>query len=432
MCRPRRPCRKPDCASRAQSGGAGLVLPVKADAYGHGQAPVARRAVSEGVAMLAVANAQELAALRAAGIGHPPQRRCVQGAQALIPARQTRAYPRRPSKAALRAHLFEDELPAAVSDPEARFNVSSHAYARLLSAAAEASGATARVHVNIDTGMGRMGLLSDSPVADVATIAGLPGIEVEGVFSHFPDSDEEDLRAARRQLEHFGEIVREIERAGVPVRFRHVANSAAVMVFGAEAAFDLVRPGVSAYGMYPSTAVAERMRGVVDLRPCMTVVSALAKVTTYDREWTVGYGRSYTVGPGSRIGVVPVGYGDGYRRALSNCGTALVHGTRVPVCGRVSMDMITLDLTELPEEPEVGDEVVLLGRQQWTQRSSAGAAAKARQTETPGEAASREAAIPAEEMAETIDTISYEITCGFTPRIPRIYHGTGAPAAGSS
>ncbi len=383
-------------ALRAQSGGAGVLLPVKADAYGHGQVPVARRVVSEGVAMLAVANAQELAALRTAGIGHPTL---------------------------ILEDLFDDELPAAVSDPEARFNVSSHAYARLLSAAAEAAGATARVHVNIDTGMGRMGLLSDSPVADVSTIAGLPGIEVEGVFSHFPDSDEEDLRAARRQLEHFGEIVREIERAGVPVRFRHVANSAAVMVFGAEAAFDLVRPGVSAYGMYPSTAVAERMRGLVDLRPCMTVVSALAKVITYDREWTVGYGRSYTVGPGSRIGVVPVGYGDGYRRALSNCGTALVHGTRVPVCGRVSMDMITLDLTELPEEPEVGDEVVLLGRQQWPQRSSAGAAAKARQTETPGETASREAAILAEEMAETIDTISYEITCGFTPRIPRIYRG---------
>ena len=372
-------------ALQAQSGGAGVVLPVKADAYGHGQAPVARRAVSEGVAMLAVANAQELAALRAAGIGHPTL---------------------------ILEDLFEDELPAAVSDPEARFNVSSNAYARLLSAAAEAAGATARVHVNIDTGMGRMGLLSDTPVEDVRTIAGLPGIEVEGVYSHFPDSDEEDLGAARLQLERFGEIIRDIERAGVPVRFRHVANSAAVMVFGPEAAFDLVRPGVSAYGMYPSTEVAERMRGVVDLRPCMTVVSALAKVTTYDREWTVGYGRSYAVGPGSRIGVVPVGYGDGYRRALSNCGTALVHGIRVPVCGRVSMDMITLDLTDLPEEPSVGDEVVLLGRQEW--RSS--------------KTAPREAAIVAEEMAETIDTISYEITCGFTPRIPRTYRGAGASA----
>jgi alanine racemase len=366
-------------ALKAQSGGAGVILPVKADAYGHGMVPVARRAVAEGVALLAVANAQELAGLRRAGIDHPT---------------------------VVLEDLFAAELPAAVADGEARFNVSSLTYAQLLSDAAREAGTRARVHVNLDTGMGRMGLLTDEPVEAVRAIAAFPGVEVEGVFSHFPDADEEDLTLARAQLLRFTEVVDAVERAGIGLTYRHLANSAAIMVFGGEAAFDLVRPGVSAYGMFPSPAVAERMGGAVDLQPCMTVVSAVAKVTTYDRDWTVGYGRSYRVGPGSRIAVVPVGYGDGYRRALSNRGVALVHGRRVGVCGRVSMDMITLDVTELPELPEVGDEVVLLGRQRWEDGAT-----------------TREAAVLAEEMAETIDTISYEITCGFTPRIPRLYRG---------
>lgn len=371
-------------ALAAKAGGAGVILPVKADAYGHGMVPVARRAVAEGVSLLAVANAQELAGLREAGIDHPT---------------------------VVLEDLFDNELPTAVSDPEARFNVSSLEYAGLLSDAAVAAGARARAHVNLDTGMGRMGLLTDEPVEAVRRIAALPGIEVEGVFSHFPDADEEDLALARSQLARFTAIVADIERAGIELTYRHLANSAAIMVFADEAAFDLVRPGVSAYGMYPSTTVAQRMGQAVSLRPCMTVVSAIAKVTTYDRDWTVGYGRSYRVGPGSRIAVVPVGYGDGYRRALSNRGIAVVHGTRVPVCGRVSMDMITLDVTALPEQPEVGDEVVLLGHQRW-----AGNEAAAGDT-----GVEREAAIFAEEMADTVETISYEITCGFTPRIPRIY-----------
>jgi alanine racemase len=374
-------------ALQERSGGAGIILPVKADAYGHGMVPVARRAVAEGVAMLAVANAQEAAVLREAGIHH---------------------------STLILEDLFAEELPAAVRDEELRFNVSSGSYAELVSDAASAAGTTAKVHVNIDTGMGRMGLLSDDPAAEVASIAGLAGIEVEGVFSHFPDADEEDLSFARGQLERFRRLIRDIEASGVRPRYRHMANSAAVMVFGADAAFDLLRPGVSAYGMYPSTVVAEAMQTALPLRPCMTVKSALAKVTTYDRPWTVGYGRSYTVGPGSRIGVVPIGYGDGYRRALSNIGVAVVHGMRVPVCGRVSMDMITLDLTELPEEAAVGDEVVLLGRQSWPP-TDGGAG---------GENDVREAEFRAEEMAELTGTISYEVTCGFTPRLPRVY-GTG-------
>ncbi|MFW6215650.1 MAG: alanine racemase [Alkalispirochaetaceae bacterium] len=356
---------------RRLAGGAGVVLPVKADGYGHGQIPVARRAVDEGVALLAVANAQELFALRDAGILHPTL---------------------------ILEDLFPDELPAVTADPEVRLNVSSLDYARLCGAAA--GSRPVKLHVNLDTGMGRMGLLSEDPVAAVREIAALPGVEVEGVFSHFPSADEEETSFARQQLEFFREVIEQLTSRGLPIRYAHLANSAGIMLFGTQAAFDLVRPGVSAYGMFPSREVAERMGNLIHLEPCLRLVSSLIKVTRYSREWTVGYGRSYNVGPGSLIGVVPIGYGDGYRRGLSNTGFAVVRGERVPVVGRVSMDMITVDLSELSETPVVGDEVVLIGSQAWGGRS---------------------AAVTAEELAERVGTISYEITCGVTPRVPRVY-----------
>ena len=373
-----------------RAGGAGVILPVKADAYGHGIIPVARHAVAEGVAMLAVANAQELALLRLAGVTHPTL---------------------------VLEDLFADEIPAVVIDSETRFNVSSLEYARILSDAAQAAGVEAVVHVNVDTGMGRMGLLSDDPVGAVRRIAALPGLRVEGIFTHFPDADESDLGFAEGQLARFHDIVSQLEDSGIGLRYRHIANSAAIAVFGEHAGFDLVRPGVSAYGMFPSPVVAEKMKNVLPLRPCMSLVSAIAKLSTYDRNWTVGYGRTYTVSPGSKIAVVPIGYGDGYRRALSNQGEALVHGMRVPVCGRVSMDMITLDLTGLPEEPNVGDEVVLLGQQLWPAHESGAANAAPEGGAQPA----RHATVTAEEMATKVGTISYEITCGLTPRVPRVY-----------
>ena len=366
---------------RDAAGGAGVIFPVKADGYGHGMIEVARRAVTEGVTLLAVANAQELFRLRELDIDHPTL---------------------------ILEDLFDEELQAAVQDAGARFNVSSPEYAQKLSAAAARRGESRevatlgpiKVHVNIDTGMGRMGLLSPDPVAAVREISTLPGIEIEGIFSHFPAADEADTSFAGEQLRSFRDLLRRLEAEGVRPRFSHIANSAGIITFGKESAFDLIRPGVSAYGMFPSRQVAEKMVDRLELRPVLTLLSAVVKVTRYDRPWTVGYGRSYTVGPGSRIAVIPVGYGDGYRRALSNNGAVVLHGRRLPVVGRVSMDMITVDTTDLPEDVAPGDEVVLIGTQKWRDRR---------------------ATVTAEEMAEQVGTISYEISCGFTSRIPRIY-----------
>jgi alanine racemase len=248
------------------------------------------------------------------------------------------------------------------------------------------------IHVNLDTGMGRMGLLSEDPVRDLVEISGLSNTTVEGVYTHFPASDERDKSFAFEQIERFRAILAGAAERGMRPRYRHVANSGALIDFPQESAFDLVRPGVSMYGMFPSDEVDLS----VPLQPVMRVVSRIVKLNRYDREWTVGYGRSWKVGPGAVIGIVPIGYGDGYPRSLSNRAEVLVHGRRVPVAGRVSMDMTAIDLTAIASRVRVGDEVVLMGT-------------------------SGNETIDAMELARHAGTITYEITCGFTPRLPRVY-----------
>ncbi|MFW5828420.1 MAG: alanine racemase, partial [Alkalispirochaeta sp.] len=247
-------------------------------------------------------------------------------------------------------------------------------------------------HINVDTGMGRMGMLEPDPLSAVLTIASLSDSTLEGVFTHFPASDETNKAFAHQQINELQSLLDALNERGVSPRYRHIANSGALIDFPGEVAWDLVRPGVAMYGMYPSREVDQ----TVGLRPVMQLESAIVKITRYDREWTVGYGRTYAVRPGSVIGIVPIGYGDGYPRSLSNRGEVLVHGVRVPLAGRVSMDMIAVDLTRLADRVAVGDTVVLMGTQDH---------------ET----------IDALELADLTGTITYEVTCGFTSRIPRIY-----------
>lgn len=352
--------------------GARLMPAVKADAYGHGIEAVAAAAERFGVELLAVACLEEFLIVRDRGITAP-------------------------------VLILEDLLPEEVEPAlyhGARLNVGSLAYARVLSKAAVKLGTTAMIHVNIDTGMGRMGLFSADPVADLVEVSGFANTTIEGVFSHFPGSDEADKTFSYEQIERFTGIVEEARRRGVHPRYRHIANSGALIDFPARAAFDLVRPGVSMYGMFPSAEVDQTF----PLRPVMRLVSRIVKRTRYERDWTVGYGRTWKVGPGSVIGIVPIGYGDGYPRLLSNRGEVIVHGCRVPIAGRVSMDMIAVDLTRIASQVQVGDEVTLMGR--------AGAES-----------------IDAAELARLTDTITYEITCGLTPRVPRVYLRGGTPVA---
>ncbi|OQX29089.1 MAG: alanine racemase [Spirochaeta sp. LUC14_002_19_P3] len=345
-----------------------LVPAVKADGYGHGAAAIAAACEAWGAAMLAVANLEECLALKDNGISIP---------------------------ILILEDLFPEEIEPALRH-EARLSVGSMDYARKVSKTAARLKTSAMVHVNLDTGMGRMGLYVDNPAEALAEIAALEGIVLDGVFSHFPSSDETDKVFTHQQIRETQRILKELEARGVRPNCCHIANSGAIIDLPADTAWDMVRPGISIYGLYPSREVDQN----IGLRPILRLVSRLIKVTRYTQEWTIGYGRTFTAGPGALIGIVPIGYGDGYPRSLSNRGSALVGNTRVPIAGRVSMDMIALDLGKVPEPPAVGDEVVLIGSQ-----------------------GSEE--ITVADIADLTGTITYEVTCDFTPRIPRLYYQKG-------
>ena len=362
--------------------GSSIMPAVKADAYGHGAIAIASLCERWGATMLAVANLEEYLVLRDNGITLP---------------------------ILILEDLFPHEVETALT-VGARLSAGSVEYARLLSDTAGRLGTTAMIHLNVDTGMGRMGLVSDTPVAELLCVASLANTTLEGVFSHFPSSDERDKEFSFAQVEALGRIIGEAERQGVRPRYRHVANSGALIDFPDRVGWDLVRPGVMLYGMYPSEDVGRE----IGLRPVMRVVSRLVKITRHARAGAIGYGRTYTVRPGSLVGIVPIGYGDGYSRLFSNRGEVLVRGVRVPVAGRVSMDMIAVDLTRLGEDVTTGDEVVLLGDQ-----SRGGESA----------AEDRIERISAEDLARLAGTITYEITCNFTPRIPRLYTQGGRVVA---
>jgi len=360
---------------------AGLVAAVKADGYGHGAVPVARVCEEAGVAMVATANLEEAVILHDAKITLP---------------------------ILILEDLFPDEIDTAVACGF-HLTVGSLEFAGELSDRAARAGAAVAVHLNLDTGMGRMGLKSDTPVDDIRTVAAMPGLELEGIFSHFPVADEPDKSFSLGQIEEYTAVILALADAGISPKYRHIANSPAILDFPHRIPGNLIRAGVSIYGMFPGEAVDH----TVALRPAMKLVSRIIKITRYERSGTVGYGRTYTVEKGAVIAVVPIGYGDGFPRVLSNRGFAVVHGVRVPIVGRVSMDMITIDLTSVPEEPRLYDEVVLMGSQSW--RASDG-------TDRTDE-------IGVEEIARLSATITYEITCALTARVPRVYLRNGSVVA---
>ncbi len=346
----------------------GYIVLLKADAYGHGSVAVAKLAEEMGVFAGGVAALEEVEYLRSNGIHLP---------------------------LFLLEDLFYDEIAPAL-ERNVKFSVSTVEYAEELNKIAEKMHTTATVHVNIDTGMGRMGMQLEGAFDFFKVLHRMPSLKIEGVFTHFPGSDEHDKSFSYQQIEHFSALLALLQEAGMKPEICHVANSGAVLDFPQEAGFQLIRPGVSSFGMFPSREVDHS----VDLKEAFTLKSAFIKVDRFPVHSSIGYGRTFITTRPSRIGVLPIGYGDGFVRDYSGNAEVLVHGRRAPVVGRVSMDLITVDLTDIPEDVSVGDEAVLMGSQRWEDRYDL---------------------ITSEELAELAGTITYEVTCLIGKRVPRVF-----------
>lgn len=338
-------------------GTAAVLAVVKANAYGHGAVPVSRALLAAGAHQLGVATVEEGLELRDAGVTAPI---LVMGGVHDIPAIQRfNLTPVLPSQDAV--------------DTAARF--------------ANPRTGPLRVHLKVDTGMGRLGLAPDEALALLRS-GWPPNLHLEGVMSHLASADEPDGRATEQQLTRFRVFLEAIRAAGLTVPPAHIANSAAILKYPSSH-LDLVRPGLMLYG-YTSGPTPS-----ADLRPALTWKSRVIQIKKVDKDQPVSYGGTFVASRPSTLAVLPVGYADGYSRALSNKGRVLIGGRPAPVVGRVCMDLTVVDVTDHPAV-RPGDEVVLLGQQ-------------------------GTATITANDLAAWQDTISYEVLCRIGPRVTRVY-----------
>ncbi|MEJ2722124.1 MAG: alanine racemase [bacterium] len=345
---------------RALSENVRILLTVKADAYGHGAVQVAQ-ASNDLVDWFGVATIDEAIELRKAEISKP---------------------------ILILSPILSKEIPAAV-DNDIAVTVSSADFAAAIAGYAGRRGRSAEVHIEVDTGMGRTGFLPAEVEQLVGAIVGLPGIRIGGLFTHYPTSDT-DLEFTKEQAAGFVALIHRLESSGLHVPLVHSANSAAVASMP-ETHMQMVRPGLLAYGHLPSG-----MAGTFRVRPVMSWKSRLVQVRRIPKGATVSYGRTFKTVRDTVMGVVPVGYGHGYPFRLSNRGEMIVGGTRVPIMGRVTMDMTMVDLTAVNPVPQPGDEVILMG-------------------------GTRGDEIRVDDIARWAGGISYEILCGISKRVPRTY-----------
>jgi alanine racemase len=337
-----------------------VMAVVKANAYGHGLCEVAQAALNAGATWLAVARAEEAQQLRAEGLEAP----------LLILGYTPALQVERMIELGVALTVWDTDQVASAGE------------------AAVALGMEARLHLKVDTGMSRLGVQPVDVLKMIERIEKSPGVNLEGVFTHLARADETDPTATELQLSRFQEIIEDLQREGRKPALVHCANSAtALKRVGAH--MDLVRVGIAMYGLHPS---GESLLPAI-LRPALTWKSILAQVKTLPAGRGISYGHRYTTSREERIGTIPVGYADGYRRVDGN--QVLIAGRLVPVVGRVTMDQIMVNLDGLPDA-RAGDEVVILGSQDGGR-------------------------ISAEDIATEWGTINYEVTSGIAARVPRLF-----------
>lgn len=341
-----------------------VLASLKADAYGHGAIKVARTVLHNGASMIGVATISEAVPLREAGVNAPI---IVFG---YVPAWQMREAVRLD----LTITLYAGEA------------------AQALSRAAVALGKNVKAHVKVDTGMGRLGIRAEQVeevVALVREIQALPGIELEGIFTHFAMADTLDQTHTRMQIERFQAVLALLEQHGLRPPLVHAANSAATLTLP-EARFDMVRPGIALYGLDPSVEV--RLPG--GFRPALSFKTQMSLVKWVPAGECISYGCTYTTERPMLVATLPVGYADGFRRGPTTWGSVLVHGQEAPIIGRVCMDQCMIDVTHIPQA-RAGDEVVLIGRQ-------------------------GDAVLSAETVADRLGTSNYEVVSAILARVPRV------------
>jgi alanine racemase len=338
-----------------------IIPVVKANAYGHGAVPVTKRLVKEGFTRFAVAQFQEAMELRDSGISHP----------ILIFGR-----------------LFPDEISEAI---KADFRITLFGIEDIRWIEKAGQDQPANVHVNVDTGMGRIGILFDRGPDFFDRLLTSKHCVWEGLYSHFSTSDETDKTYANLQLSRFHNILSQLKAKDKTPPIIHMANSGAVLDLP-ESTFDAVRPGILLYGHYPSTESSRSVK----IKQVMTLKTFVAHIRKIPANFPVSYGRQWTSKKPTTIAVLPIGYADGIQRCLTNVGEVLIKGNRYPLVGRVTMDHIMIDIGDDPIN--TGDSVVVWG-------------------EEP------QGVIQALDVAQRIGTIPYELTCGVSKRVKRVYIG---------
>ena len=347
------------------SAGTKIIAVVKTDGYGHGALEIARKI--EGFDSLfgfAVATAEEAYGLRQSGIEKP---------------------------ILILGYTFEDDFEELIQS-QVRFTVYSYEMAKPISKAAQNVGRNAKVHIKIDTGMSRIGYQVTAGSADeIAEINALSGITIEGVFTHFARADEADKTFTLEQIQQFQNMISMLKERKLEIPLKHCSNSAGIAELP-QANMDCVRAGIILYGLWPSDEVK---RDSLALKPAMELKSRIVHIKTLEAGRSISYGGTYCLKEPRKIATIPVGYGDGYPRSLSNKGYVLIHGKKAPIVGRVCMDQFMVDVTDIPDVNML-DTVTLLGKDGGSFLSM-------------------------EELGTLSGRFNYEFACDIGKRVPRIY-----------
>ncbi|NOW89624.1 alanine racemase [Clostridium beijerinckii] len=346
-----------------------VIAVVKADCYGHGALDVVPTLLENGASRLAVAVLTEGIELRNDNIKAP-----------IMILGYTPSY--------LNEELIKYDLEQTVYDLD---------YAKELSKTALSLNKKAKIHIAIDTGMGRIGFLpTEKAIYDICKICSLEGLEVIGIFTHFSTSDEKDKEYTNEQFEKFTDLLKKLSDLNIEIPIKHVSNSGAIMDMP-ETYLDAVRAGIILYGYYPSNEVKKEN---LSLKPALTLKATITRVQEMDAGMSISYGRTFKTERRSLIATIPIGYADGYSRLLAKNAKVIINGQFASIVGRICMDQCMIDITDINGDIKVGDEVIVLGEQDGLRFN-------------------------ADDFAEIMGTINYEILCMLKYRIPRVYVKNG-------